>query len=122
MEAFTELGQAVGGSGVPMTGAPFLIMHGVIDEEADGDIELAFPVAAPFPGEGAVRGRELAATTVAWTLHRGPYDEVPRTRRSRAGSRSGARDRRTTREVYLTDPQETPDPADYFTEIQFPIR
>lgn len=27
-----------------------------------------------------------------------------------------------SREIYLTDPSETPDPADYLTEIQFPIR
>lgn len=26
------------------------------------------------------------------------------------------------REVYLTDPQETSDPADFLTEVQFPIR
>jgi len=25
------------------------------------------------------------------------------------------------REVYLTSPEDTPDPADYLTEIQFPI-
>ena len=34
----------------------------------------------------------------------------------------GRGDSDLAREVYLTDPQETLDPADYLTEVVFPIR
>ena len=121
--AFAELGESVGRAGVPMAGPPFLIMHDVIDEETDGDIELAFPLAAPFAGAGEVRGEELPATTVAWTVHRGPYDEVGPAYHTITGwiQEHGHEIAGPPREIYLTDPGETPDPADYLTEVQFPI-
>jgi effector-binding domain-containing protein len=123
-EAFAQLGEAVGRAGVPMVGPPLLIMHDVIDEETDGDIELAFPVAFAFAGAGDVRSEELPATTVAWTLHRGPYDEVGPAYHTITGwiQEHGHEIAGPPREVYLTDPGETPDPADYLTEVQFPIR
>ena len=121
---FATVGQAVGMSGVPMAGPPFLVMFDVIDEESDGDIEIAFPVAAPFPGSGEVEGRELEATTVASTVHRGPYDEIGPAYTTVVGwiQEHGHEVAGPPREIYLSDPQETPDPADYVTEIQFPIR
>jgi effector-binding domain-containing protein len=123
-EAFAELGEAVGRAGVPMAGPPFLLMHDVIDEETDGEIELAFPVATPFEGAGDVRCEELPAATVAWTLHRGPYDEVGPAYHTITGwiQEHGHEIVGPPREMYLSDPGETPDPADYLTEVQFPIR
>jgi effector-binding domain-containing protein len=123
-EAFAEVGEAVGRSGVAMTGPPFLIMHDVIDEETDGEIELAFPVATPLAAAGVVRCEELPATTVAWTLHRGPYDEVGPAYHTITGwiQEHGHEVAGPPREVYLSDPGETPNPADYLTEVQFPIR
>jgi effector-binding domain-containing protein len=122
-ECFAELGEAVGRAGVPMTGPPFLIMNDVIDEETEGDVELAFPVAVPFPDAGGVRGHELPATTVAWALHHGPYDEVGPAYHTITGwiQEHGHEIVGPPREVYLSDPGETPDPADYLTEVQFPI-
>jgi effector-binding domain-containing protein len=123
-EAFAELGAAVGRSGIPMAGPPFLIMHDVIDEETDGDVELAFPLAGPFSGDGDVHGQELPATTVAWTLHRGPYDEIGPAYHTVTGwvQEHGHDVAGPPREIYLTDPGETPDPADFLTEVQIPIR
>ena len=122
--AFATLGQAVGMSGVPMAGPPFLVMFDVIDEESDGDFALAFPVAAPFPGTGEITGEELPAMTVAATVHRGPYDEIGPAYHTLQGwtQEHGHEVAGPPREIYLTDPGETPDPADYVTEIQFPIR
>jgi effector-binding domain-containing protein len=123
-EGFAELGEAVGRAGVPMAGPPFLVMPEVIDEETDGDIELAFPLAAPFAGAGEVRGEHVPATTVVWTVHRGPYDEVGPAYHTLTGwiQEHGHEIAGPPREIYLTDPGETPDPADHLTEIQFPIR
>jgi effector-binding domain-containing protein len=123
-EAFTELGEAVHRAAVPVTGPPFMVMHDVIDEETDGEIELAFPVATPFESVGDVRCEELPAATVAWTLHHGPYDEVGPAYHTVTGwiQEHGHEVAGPPREVYLSDPGETPDPADYLTEVQFPIR
>lgn len=121
---FAAVGEAVGRAGARMTGPPFLVMFDVIDEETEGDIGVAFPVAAPFPGAGDVVGEELPAMTVASTMHRGPYDEVGPAYHTLTGwiQEHGHEIAGPPREIYLNDPQETPDPADYLTEIQFPIR
>lgn len=121
---FAAVGEAVGRSGAQMVGPPFLIMFDVLDEETGADIEVAFPVAAPFLGMGDVVGEDLPATTVAATMHRGPYDEIGPAYHSVAGwiQEHGHEVAGPPREIYLTDPQETPDPADNLTEIQFPIR
>lgn len=123
MRCFATLGAAVGKAGATMAGPPFLVMHDVIDEETDGDIEVCFPLAEPFAGEGEVRGVEVSAMTVASTVHRGPYDEVGPAYHTLTGwiQEHGHEVAGPPREVYLTDPQETPDPADYLTEVQFPI-
>jgi effector-binding domain-containing protein len=121
---FAEIGEAVGRAGVPMSGPPFLVMHDVIDEETEGDVELGFPIAGPFEGSGEVAGTELPQTTVAWTIHHGPYDEVGPAYHTLTGwiQEHGHEIAGPPREIYLTDPTETPDPADYLTEVQFPIR
>ena len=123
-QGFGLLGEAIGRADVPIAGPPFLVMQEVIDEVSEGEFELGFPVAAPFEDAGEVRGAELPATTVAWTLHHGPYDEVGPAYHTLTGwiQEHGHEIAGPPREVYLTDPQETPDPADYVTEVQFPIR
>ncbi|MEW6059024.1 MAG: MerR family transcriptional regulator [Actinomycetota bacterium] len=123
-EGFGKIGAAVGKAGIPFAGPPLLIMFDVLDEESGGEMELAFPVAKPFPGEGEVFGRELEGGTMAWTMHSGPYDEIGPAYHTLTGwiQEHGHEIAGPSREVYLTDPSETPDPADYLTEVQFPIR
>jgi effector-binding domain-containing protein len=120
---FAELGRVVAMAGVPIVGPPFLVMFDPA-EETEGDMELAFPIATPFPGTGEVEGREVGAMTVASTVHRGPYEEIMPAYHTVAGwiQEHGHEVIGPPREVYLSDPQETPDPADYLTEVQFPIR
>ncbi len=107
-----------------MVGPPFLVMLDVIDQDTEGEFELGFPVAAPFPDAGDVHGVELPPMTVAWTMHHGPYDEVGPAYHTLTGwiQEHGHEIAGPPREVYLTDPGETRDPADYLTEVQFPIR
>jgi effector-binding domain-containing protein len=121
---FARVGASVAASGIPFVGPPFLVMPEVIDEETPGEIHVGFPVAAPFPGDGDVVGEEVPALTVACTTHRGPYDEVGPAYHTLQGwiQEHGHEVAGPPREVYLTDPEMTPDPADYLTEVQFPIR
>jgi len=119
-----EIWEAITGRGIPVAGPPFLVMYDVIDEETEGDIEICVPVPSPFEGDGGVYGREVEAVTAATTVHRGPYDEVGPAYHTVTGwvQEHGHEIAGPPREVYLTDPQETPDPADYLTEVVFPIR
>lgn len=142
--AFGTLMGAVGASGVGFAGPPFLVMTEVVDPDGGaGAIEVGIPVAGPYPAgageagpgetgageagpgevEGAVVGMEVPAHLVAATLHRGRYDEegpayaaLEQWVQSHGHASAGP-----PREVYLTSPEDTPDPADYLTEIQFPI-
>ncbi len=73
--------------------------------------------------EGAVVGVEVPVHLVAATVHRGRYDEegpayaaLEQWVQSHGHASAGP-----PREVYLTSPEDAPDPADYLTEIQFPI-
>lgn len=121
---FATVGQAVGRAGVPMAGPPMLVMLDEFEEETGGDVEVAFPLAGPFEGSADVRHQVYPATTVAWTTHRGPYNEVGPAYHTITGwiQEHGHEITGPPREVYLTDPQQVPDPADYVTEVQFPIR
>jgi len=119
-----EIWEAVAPRGSAVAGPPFLIMFDAIDEETEGDIEICVPVPSPFEGDGGVYGREVEAVTAATTVHRGPYDQVGPAYHTVTGwiQEHGHEIAGPPREVYLTDPQETTDPADYLTEIVFPIR
>jgi effector-binding domain-containing protein len=124
-KGFGTLMGAIGQSGAGFAGPPFLVMTEVVDIDGSGEgaVELGMPVTAPFPGLGDVVGEERPAELVAATLHRGRYDEsgpayraVEQWIQEHGHATTGA-----PREVYLTGPEEAPDPADYLTEIQFPI-
>lgn len=122
--AFGALMGAVGRSGAGFAGPPFLMMTEVVDADSGaGEIEVGIPVATPFAESGDISGEEWPAHLVAATLHRGRYDEdgpayaaVEHWVQAHGHTSTGA-----PREIYLTSPADTPDPADYLTEIQFPI-
>jgi effector-binding domain-containing protein len=123
-EAMQEIWSEIGPRGIPVAGPPFLVIPEVIDEETEGDIELCVPVPEPFERTDGVYGRDVEAVTAATTIHRGPYAEVGPAYHTLTGwvQEHGHEIAGPPREIYLTDPTETLDPADYLTEIAFPIR
>jgi effector-binding domain-containing protein len=105
--------QEAGGSfaGPPICVCPFV----------DGDAELAvgWPV-----GEQDVPGAETLAGGRALVFeHKGPYDQLGRSYRLMAEvmERQGLQSAGDPVEVYLTNPEEVPDPNDYVTIIEWPI-
>jgi hypothetical protein len=80
-------------------------------------------VTLPVPASGEVTSEEVPALLVASTIHKGSYEECgPAYKAIEAWIQShGHASVGPPREIYITDPQETQDPADYVTEIQFPI-
>lgn len=103
-------------------GAPFVVYHDVIDEQTDGDIEVCIPVSAEVDLSGDVYGAQLPAATVASTMHIGPYEQVGPAYHGITEwvQQHGHEFAGPPREIYLNDPQ-TVQPAEYMTEVQWPI-
>jgi AraC family transcriptional regulator len=106
--------------GVPFAGPPFTryVELGL----GTATIEAGFAVGAPASGEGDIVGSELPGGDAAVAIHVGAYERLPDThaivtawidaQKLAAGS---------PWEVYVTDPGEFPDPADWRTEIVYPL-
>ena len=88
------------------------------------DLEAGFPVPGPVPGNDRVRGGELPGGEAAVAMHVGHYDTLAATYRQleRWIAEQGRRPAGAPWEVYLTDPGETPDPAEWRTEVLWPVR
>lgn len=108
---------AIGTAGAHPIAAPFLVYHDVLDEGAEGEVELCIPVPAGTPGF-----REMSGATVASIVHRGPYDEIAPAYHVVTGwiEENGRKPCGPPREIYLNDPQTT-EPDELLTEVQFPI-
>ena len=93
------------------------------DEEGMVAIEVAVPVAAPVEGAGRVESRSVPACKAVVLTHRGPYRELTLSYRALAHwlELQGAESAGNPREYYVTDPDETPDPADYVTRVAWPV-
>jgi len=109
-------------SGTHPAGPPFARWH--VWEADRADLEAGMPVPAPVEGEGRIAASELPGGTVAVTVHRGPYDSLPDTYNALGAwmEANGHEHCGAPWEVYLTDPRETPEPADYQTEVYWPVR
>ena len=112
-EAFRTLMTSMGRAHERPVGPPFVVYDRMDLPEHRAEIEVCVPVGYRFMGDDDVEVDEIPGGAVASTVHHGPYDAVGAAYDAVDGS---------PREVYLTDPQDTPDPADLVTEIEFPVR
>ena len=108
--------------GADLAGPP-LVVYPWMDEEGTVDVETGWPVDGEFAGAGRVEYSTLPAGTVLAYRHRGPYDELGGAHRAlwELVEREGLTTDGGAREIYVTDPKEQPDAADWVTEIQIPI-
>ena len=106
---------------IPLAGPPFAryveMGRGLIT------IEGGMPVATPTPGEGEIEAIELPAGPAAVAVHVGPYEKLPDTHAAIEAwiESEGLRTGGAPWEVYVTDPAEHPDPADWRTEVIWPL-
>ena len=109
------------GKGIPLAGPPFCRYR---DWNAGSvTVEAGLPVATPAEGEGEVVAQTIPAGTVASTIHIGPYDTL---NEAYAAVEAWMTERSLTaaddpHEVYLTDPGQVPNPAEWQTEIVWPV-
>lgn len=87
-------------------------------------IEAGMPVAGQAEGTDEIMAGSLVGGEVASTIHKGPYDSldqgyeaIQRWMMENDEESGGA-----PWEVYLTDPGEVPDPAEWLTEIIHPLK
>ncbi len=123
-EALPAVYQYVMEQGLPMAGPP-LVRH-LSQSAAFIELEAGIPVAEkpkpPEPDTGIMAG-ELPGGRAAVTVHKGPYDSLGDAHMAldRWMAENGETASGAPWEVYLTDPGEVPDPADWLTEITWPI-
>jgi effector-binding domain-containing protein len=121
-----ELYGVLAQKGIRQLGPPLAIYHDEGFQETDVDVETAVPIANAQieGGNGRVRLRQLPAAKVASVLHQGPYTSLSAAYQA---IMQWINDNTyqiigPDREIYLRGPGPNTNPAEYVTEIQFPIR
>lgn len=104
-------------------GPPFNV-RGDVDDEDVSELTIGWPTERDLPGREPIESRALPAGRAAWAVFRGPYEELPGAYRAvyewiRA---NGHEPEGAPREIYYSDPDETPNPADYVTGIVWPLK
>lgn len=125
---FGEIATHLAGTGAAMTGAPLVLYHGMdvttTGEEGEVELEIAIPVATPIVESDRVKNRMVPGGMAACTTHLGPYEEITTAYQAIQGwlQEFGHESTGMCWEVYMTDPDETPDPAEYQTDIYWLIK
>jgi AraC family transcriptional regulator len=87
-------------------------------------IEAGMPLAAPVASDGDIQADTLPGGLVATTTHTGPYEKLTEAHAAIQVwiEEQGLRSAGAPWESYVTDPADYPDPADWKTEIFWPIQ
>lgn len=113
---------ALAAQGIAATGPPFARYHRT--GEGEFAVEAGLPTASAVAPRGEVLASSLPGGPVAVMTHVGPYDEMEPAYQALAdwvAARGGA-PAGDPWEVYLTDPEQEPDPQRWRTEIVMPVR
>ena len=86
-------------------------------------METGTPLAAPAPGAGEIEAITLPGGPAAVAVHMGPYDKLQETyvAMERWMQEHGVRAAGAPWESYITDPADHPDPANWRTDVFWPI-
>lgn len=87
-------------------------------------IEVGMPLAAPVAGQDDIESFTLPAGLTAVAMHGGAYEKLPETFAAFEAWIASEEHQPAGPpwEVYVNDPAEHPDPADWRTEIYWPVR
>jgi effector-binding domain-containing protein len=114
MQYLSQLGQ-------PPAGAPFVAYFNMDMENLD--IEVGFPVAKKWPGQGNIQASEIPGGKVGTCLYTGPYDKMAPAYEALTKwmKAQGHEATGIAYEIYLDDPQQV-SPEALQTQIVFPIK
>jgi effector-binding domain-containing protein len=120
-EAYNAVFAYAASRGVHPSGAPYARYFTVSPEKVV--LDAGIPLLGPLAGEGVVESGVLPAGEAAVTTHIGRYEEMePAYAAMRAWMRAnGRQEAGAPWEIYLSDPQQEPDPATWRTEVVWPL-
>jgi len=121
---YEEIFSHLGSNGGRPAGPTIFICHDHEYKEQDVDVEVGVPIAQVIPGSGRVNVYELAGIEqAACTIYKGSYEGIGEAYKAIMAwvESNGYQITGPDRELYLTSPADTSDPASYVTEIQFPV-
>ncbi len=109
-------------AGLPIAGHP--MARYVATGPGLWTVDLIMPLMAPAEANGEMQAGVLVSGPVAFAVHRGPYDGLPETNAAieRWIEDNGCEANGAPWESFVTDPGETPSPADWRTEIFWPLK
>ena len=86
-------------------------------------VDMIMPLLAPAETSGEMQSGVLVSGPVAFCVHEGPYEQLAQTYDAVQTwiADSGYRPGGPPWESYVTDPGQTPDPADWRTEVFWPL-
>ena len=119
--AYATVVQVLGAQGIAPIGAPFAYYLGAPTTTVE--MEAGFPIAAACQPSGDVVPGVLPGGTVATGTHVGPYEKMVDTynRLTAWIAEQGLTLGNGMWEIYLTDPQQEPDPSKWRTQIYWPV-
>lgn len=108
--------------GAASAGPPFTIRHDPAEDDRF-EVAVGWPTRNPIPGAGEIESDSHAAGRSAWAVFRGPYEELAAAYRAVYEwlLQQDHEPAEAPREVYYSDPDETPEPAEYVTGIVWPV-
>jgi effector-binding domain-containing protein len=107
------------------SGPPMLICYDMEYKDRDVDVEVAVPIKKMVAGSDRVKVYALPALEqAACTIHKGSYEKVGEAYSAIMAwmEKNGYQGDGPDREVYLSGPNDSKDPGQYVTEIQFPVK
>jgi AraC family transcriptional regulator len=121
-ECFGKLYTHAQTKGLPIAGFP--LARYISTGPGLWTIEPSIPLAAPAAGEGEMQPGTLPGGPVAFAVHMGPYDQLEATNAAveRWIEKQGYVVGGAPWEWYVTDPGEVPNPADWKTEVYWPLQ
>ena len=107
--------------GLPIAGGP--VARYLAVGSGPWTVEAAMPLAKAVTADGEMESGTLPAGPVAVGIHAGLYDQLPETYAAieKWMAENGARAGGAPWESYVTDPGTFPNPADWRTEVYWPL-
>ena len=120
-ELFPQIMNYIIQQGAQPAGMPFAIYHQFGPEGVD--MECAIPVAQPMAGSGAIVAGETPGGRVAVVSYFGPYNRLKEAYNGLGEwmEAEGLEPAGPPWEVYVTDPGQEPDSAEWQTDVYYPV-
>ncbi len=119
--AFHDLSEAISAGGASPAGPPFARYYAVTPEAVN--LEAIMACDRPVPGLGRARPIHLEAAQAAVVRHTGRYDKLKPAydALSEWMKENGKHPSEAPREVYVTGPDEVPNPDEWVTLVEQPM-